>query len=528
MEYSICKNPRLGKRGVSYARFSSHNQRSESIEIQHDANFAFMAIQDIDLVGVFSDEAKSGRNTNREDFQRMLTWAREGRMDFVVIYKVTRIMRNRDEMAMLRVELRKYGVEILYSGEDIGKGSDAVLQLGLKEVLAEWESAQLGERIVDGINKNAERCMANGNTLYGWDIVDGYYVVNDLEASVLRRAKSMLFNGKTVAEIVRALEGHTTKRGNPIKHNTLTKLLKRKQNAGMYSYAGHEQEDGMPALWTMEEQRMIWKILGDDTRPRKKAANADYLLTGKLWCGKCDTPMTGSSTTRAPHTGTSGTGKSGRVYYYYQDRNGCGRKVRKDVIEQNVADAVLAALSEEATREKIADLMCEFEEWEDPTPMSEVITSELNDIAKQHANILKAIEQGIIPDGAKERIETLKAREEVLRDELRIAKSMEAATADRDRVLFWLENIAEVADTKTLIDVFVSKVVLLGDDLHIVMHFDDNEGPPGGNAVLDRGGGVLPDCTTLHHGDISRTPWLGYYVAWRTLVIVTRYKKTPS
>ena len=136
--------------------------------------------------------------------------------------------------------------------------------------------------------------------------------------------------------------------------------------------------------------------------------------------------------------------------------------------------------------------------------MTEVIEAELKDIAKQHANILKAIEQGIIPDGAKERIETLKAREEVLRDELRIAKSMEAATADRDRVLFWLENIAEVADTKTLIDVFVSKVVLLGDDLHIVMHFDDNEGPPGGNAVLDRGGGVLPDCTTLHQSPNDR------------------------
>lgn len=32
----------------------------------------------------------------------------------------------------------------------------------------------------------------------------------------------------------------------------------------------------------------------------------------------------------------------------------------------------------------------------------------------------------------------------------------------------------------------------------------------------------------VHHGDISRTPWFGYYVAWRTLVIVTKYKKTSS
>ncbi|MCQ5072087.1 hypothetical protein NE591_14015, partial [Adlercreutzia sp. DFI.6.23] len=61
--------------------------------------------------------------------------AKAGLFDFVVIYKVPRIMRNRDEMALLRITLRKYGVEILYSGEDIGKGSDGILQLGIKEVL---------------------------------------------------------------------------------------------------------------------------------------------------------------------------------------------------------------------------------------------------------------------------------------------------------------------------------------------------------------------------------------------------------
>ena len=51
--------------------------------------------------------------------------------------------------------------------------------------------------------------------------------------------------------------------------------------------------------------------------------------------------------------------------------------------------------------------------------MSEVLEAELKEIAQNHANILKAIEQGIIPEGAKERIETLKAREEVLRENSR-------------------------------------------------------------------------------------------------------------
>lgn len=205
MEYSLCKKPRPGRRAASYARFSSHNQRSESIEIQHDNNLAYCAIEDLDVVAIYSDEARSGRNTNRADFQRMVADAKAGLFDYVVIYKVARIMRNRDEMALLRITLRKHGVEVLYSGESIGTGSDAILQLGLKEVLAEWESAQLAERIVDGIQKNAERCMANGQQLYGWDIVEGYYEINEAEAGVLRRAKGMLFNGKTVAEIVSAL-----------------------------------------------------------------------------------------------------------------------------------------------------------------------------------------------------------------------------------------------------------------------------------------------------------------------------------
>lgn len=488
MQYITCDKPRPGKRVASYARFSSHNQRSESIEIQEDNNLAYCAINDLDVVAMYADEAKTGRTTSRADFQRMVADAKTGLFDFVVIYKVARIMRNRDEMALLRITLRKYGVEILYSGEDIGKGSDGILQLGLKEVLAEWESAQLGERILDGIQKNAEKCMANGNAMYGWDIVNGYYEVNELEAAVLRRAKSMLSNGNTVAEIVRALEGHKTKRGGPITHNILTKMLKRKQNAGVYSYAGHEKDGGMPALWTMEEQRMIWKILGDDTRPRKKAGSADFLLTGKLWCGACDTPM----------TGTSGTSKSGNVYYYYKDKKGCGRQVRKDIIEDNVADAVKDALSSEANREKIADLMCEFSESEDPTPQSDVIQAEIKEIQNSYTNILKAIEQGVIPPGAKERIADLQAQEETLREELKVAESLEALTIDRDRILFWLENIAATTDTKTLIDVFVSKVVLIDDDLHIVMHFDE-EGSPPTNAVLDQGGGVLPNGTMLHH-----------------------------
>jgi site-specific DNA recombinase len=486
MDYSICQKPRAGKRAALYARFSSHNQRSESIEIQLDNGFTYCDTQDLDVVAIYRDEAKSGRTSDRADFQRMLEDARHGLFDYVVIYKVTRIMRNRDEMALARIMLRKCGVEILYAGEQIGGGSAGVLQLGMLEVLAEWESAQLAERIRDGIAKNAERCMANGQPLYGWDIVDGFYEINETEAAVLRRAKDMVLDGKSVADAVLVSRGHLTKRGKPITHNNMTKMLKRKQNAGVYSYAGYEQEDGMPALWSMEEQRMLWRKLGEDKSPKGKGSPADFVLTGKLWCGDCDRPM----------SGTSGTGKSGRVYYYYQDRKGCGRKVRKDDIEHDVAETVRQELAKASTREKIAALMVEYESESDGPKQSDLIRQELHEIELTYARIWEAIEKGIAPPGGKERIDELKARQETLDEELAVAESVEAVRLDADRVLFWLEKAAAQEDDRTLIELFVTRVYLFGDDLHIVMAFDDNA--ESFEADAD-GGRVRLNVPKLHH-----------------------------
>lgn len=212
----------MGGRAAIYARFSSHNQRGESIEIQVEKSRAYCAENDLRVVATYCDFAQTGTNTDRAEFQRMMADAKRGLFDFVVIYKVTRIMRNRDEMAMARIMLRRCRVEILYAGEDISDGSAGVLQLGMLEVLAEYESALDGERIRDGIQKNAERCMANGCVRYGWDIVDGRYVVNEEEAAAIRLGVRMVLSGKSVADVVRAWEPYRTKRGGKWRIDALT------------------------------------------------------------------------------------------------------------------------------------------------------------------------------------------------------------------------------------------------------------------------------------------------------------------
>ena len=111
-----------GRRAAIYARYSTHSQRSESIEIQLDALRAYCSENGLMVVAEYCDYAQTGTTTDRAEFQRMMADARRDLFGCVVIYKVTRIMRNRDEMAMARIMLRRLHVEMLHAGEDIAGG----------------------------------------------------------------------------------------------------------------------------------------------------------------------------------------------------------------------------------------------------------------------------------------------------------------------------------------------------------------------------------------------------------------------
>lgn len=452
-------------RAAIYARFSSHNQRSESIEIQVENSRRYCEQEGLQVVREYCDYAQTGRNVDRAEFQRMMRDAKLGLFDYVVIYKVTRIMRNRDEMALARIMLRKSGVEILYAGEEIASGSSGVLQLGMLEVLAEWESAIDSERIRDGIQKNAQRCMANGRTLYGWDIVDGRYVVNEREAAVMRRMKNMLFSGSSVADIVRAVSAERSKRGAKFTNDTVSKLLRRVQNAGVYKYAGNEVEDGMPALWPQCEQHMINSILDDRHRPRRKIDSArEFPLTGKLYCSTCGAPM----------FGTSGTSKNGSAYHYYKCRE-CRRTVRRDLIEGAVADMTYEAVKRNDVRTRIAETLAgyEAEQGSDEKPESYFIKKEIRRIDTTFERIWHAIEDGIAPPGGKERIEELNRQKSELEARLCAIEKSESCEVSVDDVLLWLDSLANDTTPLEILNEWVRFVDIDGKDISVYFMFDD-------------------------------------------------------
>lgn len=461
-----------GKRAVIYARYSSHNQREESIEIQVQHSRAYCEEHGLVVVGEYCDYAQSGRSADRAEFQRMMADARRGLFDHVVIWKVTRIMRNRDEMSLARLMLRKAGVDILYAGEQVAEGSSGVLQLGMLEVLAEWESELIAERIRDGVHASAKSCEANGRQLFGWDIDPDTkrYVVNEAEARALRTAREMVVGGRTMAEATRALAPCRTKRGVPVTQAALTKMLRRRQNCGTYRYAGVEVEGGMPALWSEAEQDEVERVLANRRRPHRyaKLDQGDYALSGRVVCAECGRRL----------FGTCGTSQNGSRYGYYRCPD-CRRNVRQGRLEGAAAALVRAAVATPEVRALVASLMAEAERADAGPRRSEAIGRELAEIERTYARIWSAIEQGIAPPGGKERIDALQARESALRAEHAKALAEEASLVTEESVVEWLCAVAPEVPDADLLRAFVARAWHSRDGrLAVAMAFDGE--PPEG------------------------------------------------
>ena len=80
---------------VIYARYSSDNQREESIEGQIRECTAYAEKNGITIVKHYIDRAISAKTDNRPEFQRMIKDSDKKLFDMVLVGKLDRFARNR-------------------------------------------------------------------------------------------------------------------------------------------------------------------------------------------------------------------------------------------------------------------------------------------------------------------------------------------------------------------------------------------------------------------------------------------------
>jgi DNA invertase Pin-like site-specific DNA recombinase len=450
---------------VVYARFSCSKQREESIEDQERVCRAHAAARGWRVRRVYADRAVSATTDARPQFRRMLADAERGTFQRVIVYKLDRFARNRYDAAVNRARLRRCGVELVSATESIGDGPEGVLVESLLEGLAEYYSRQLSENVRRGIEGNAMRCRANGRTVYGYDIVDGEYQVNEAEAAVVRRMFDVVAQGGTVSDAIRAIDGTRTRGGNRWRASTVCRMLRSERYRGVYSYAGHRQEGGMP------------RIVDDATW---EAVQAHFSRSGHPHAGSAAYPLSGKlvDPEGRAYVGTSGTGRRGGTYHYYRSPE--GKLWPRDALDARVAGAVAVALSSPESVDAVADLVMEGQAAasESQRAVCEAMECDLRAANSEYDKLVEAAVKLGVDGRLKARVDAVRERIADLEASLAWERS-QLPTVTRDMVAFWVRSIAEAPDVETLLGVFVSAVVMDADGgLRVAFLLDNCDKPP--------------------------------------------------
>ena len=461
---------------VIYARYSSHAQRDVSIEQQVADCEAYARLHNLRVVKVYADRALSGTSDKRPQFQQLLRDAAHGRWSYVLTWKVDRFARNRYDSATYKFRLKRHGVRVIYAKESIPEGPEGILLESVLEGSAEYYSANLSQNIRRGMRFNALNCKVNNGSLpFGYRKgEDGRFAVDEAEAEIVREIFRRVAEGVPFVEIQNDLNGRgiRTKRGGLWGKNSFHRLLKNEAYIGVYSYSDVRVEGGVPAIVDKALFLEVDRRLKTKKNPQgRHRENGEYMLTGKLFCGLCGSPM----------VGVAGTGRHGERHHYYvcqkrRREHGCPKQnVGRDWLEREVVRGALDFILQPEVIQWVADRVMEYQERESNSAVLLGLRDQLAENEKATGNVLKAIEAGIITASTKGRLLELEAEAARLRD----AISLEEASltrVERDFVVYWIERfrggkIEDAAFRRRVIDSFVNAVYLWDDHIRIAFNY---------------------------------------------------------
>lgn len=465
------QKPDTTTNAVIYARYSSHGQTEQSIEGQLAKGHEYAAAQGYTVVHEYIDRAMTGRNDNREAFQKMLSDTGKHQFQVVIVWKVDRFGRNREEIAFNKHTCKKNGVRVEYVAESLPNSPEAVILESVLEGMAEYYSIQLSQNIRRGQLESAKKCQCVGGSVpLGYTLdSDKHFVIDPQTAPVVKKIFDLYAEGATISEITGQLneQGIRTIRKQLFTKNSLTKLLKNEKYIGVYTYKDIVRvEGGVPAIVDKSTFDRVQELLKINRRaPSHTWTKVEYLLTDKLFCGHCGSPMVGES----------GFSHTGAKYSYYgcikrRREKACDKKpVRQDWIEALVLDETVKLLHDDELMEYIIDRTWEYYQVTDKVQEEKaVLEAQLAEVDKAINNLVRAIEAGIFNAATKSRMDELDAQKAALTTSLADLELTSGIRITRDHIEYFLLRLRDldVKDRecqKRLVQTFVNAVFVYDD-----------------------------------------------------------------
>lgn len=327
------------KTAYAYARFSSDNQREESIDAQLRAIREYCAKEDIRIIKTFKDEAISARTDKRPAFQDMFALIKESPADFVIVHKLDRFARNRADAAFYRGKLREAGMRLVSVLERLDDSPESIIMEGLLDSMSEYYSANLSRETKKGIQENVMNGKRNGaKAPFGYSCVNQHLIPNS-DAGKAKAFFRMYADGKKLADIARTLE---------LPFKNYNAVLKNEVYLGVLKSGKVRNENAHEAIIDRETWELCQRRLHDSPFNAANRALVHYLLSGLVVCGYCGKRMVAVS-----------SGKGKYAYYYYSCKTkGCPRYRREELTERVLTELSDKVRPTEEIKAHFYDVVC--------------------------------------------------------------------------------------------------------------------------------------------------------------------------
>ena len=270
----------------------------------------------------YIDEGLSGISTRkRENFNRMVEDAAEGKFDFIITKEISRFARNTLDSIRYTRELLGHGVGVFFQNDNINTlDEDSELRLSIMSSIAQDELRKLSSRVKFGHQQAIKSSVVLGNSrIFGYVKDGGRLVIDEAEAQMVRELFELYatdaYSMKQIEEIFWQ-RGYRNLKGNKISHTTMSNMISNPKYKGYYvgnkvkvvdmftkkqkflppeEWVMFKDESGeiVPAIVSEElwdKANVILTRRSDDVKARQGICNHANLLTGKLFCTCCGEP----------------------------------------------------------------------------------------------------------------------------------------------------------------------------------------------------------------------------------------------
>ena len=175
-----------------YTRVSTSMQvDGYSLDAQKDKLRKFAGFQEMQIMGEYSDEGKSGKNVEgRPEFLKMLRDIESGKdgVSFVLVFKLSRFGRNAADVLTSLQRMQDYGVNLICVEDGIDSSKDSgKLMISVLSAVAEIERENILVQTMEGRRQKAREGRWNGGFApYGYRLENGELLIAEDEAEVIR------------------------------------------------------------------------------------------------------------------------------------------------------------------------------------------------------------------------------------------------------------------------------------------------------------------------------------------------------